>query len=63
MTFFTFSDENARFVSYKKENDSTGLSVAGGNATGVYIASVQGGGPAQREGIREGDFILQVNNL
>ena len=45
---------------YKKEHGKTGISLAGGNKTGVYISGVEGGGPAQRAGIREGDFIIQV---
>ncbi|XP_029470178.1 LOW QUALITY PROTEIN: tight junction protein ZO-3 [Rhinatrema bivittatum] len=40
---------------------SIGLRLAGGNDVGIFVAAVQDGSPAAREGIKEGDQILQVN--
>lgn len=40
-----------------------GLRLAGGNATGIFIASVQPGSAAEAEGLAEGDQILQVCTL
>ena len=37
-----------------------GLRLAGGNATGIFLASVQRGGVAESHGLVEGDQILQV---
>ena len=39
-----------------------GLRLAGGNATGIYIASVQPGSAAEAQGLTEGDHILKVKN-
>ncbi|XP_020826967.1 tight junction protein ZO-3 isoform X2 [Phascolarctos cinereus] len=41
---------------------SIGVRLAGGNDVGIFIASVQEGSPADAQGIREGDQILQVND-
>ncbi|XP_053160080.1 tight junction protein ZO-3 [Hemicordylus capensis] len=40
---------------------SIGLRLAGGNDVGIFVAGVQEGSPAELQGIREGDQILQVN--
>ncbi|XP_067941687.1 tight junction protein ZO-3-like isoform X2 [Watersipora subatra] len=52
-----------RYISYNKEGGEAGLRIAGGNHTGIYIASVQDGSPAQREGLREGDEIIEIDNV
>ncbi|NXW46788.1 ZO3 protein, partial [Nyctiprogne leucopyga] len=40
---------------------SVGLRLAGGNDVGIFVSSVQEGSPADGQGVREGDQILQVN--
>ncbi|XP_018105456.1 uncharacterized protein LOC734528 isoform X2 [Xenopus laevis] len=52
---------DARVIQFMKEK-SIGLRLAGGNDVGIFVAAVQGGSPAEREGIKEGDQILQVND-
>ena len=48
-------------MTFKKEPDvGLGLRLAGGNSTGIYIASVQPGSAAEAEGLTEGDHILKV---
>nr|XP_033812599.1 tight junction protein ZO-3 isoform X2 [Geotrypetes seraphini]XP_033812600.1 tight junction protein ZO-3 isoform X2 [Geotrypetes seraphini] len=49
-----------KLVQFMKEG-SIGLRLAGGNDVGIFVAAVQEGSPASREGIKEGDQILQVN--
>ncbi|XP_073541231.1 tight junction protein ZO-3 isoform X3 [Phyllobates terribilis] len=51
---------DARLVQFQKER-SIGLRLAGGNDLGIFVAAVQEGSPAAREGMKEGDQILQVN--
>ncbi|XP_073419152.1 tight junction protein ZO-3 isoform X2 [Dendrobates tinctorius] len=51
---------DARLVQFQKER-SIGLRLAGGNDVGIFVAAVQEGSPASREGMKEGDQILQVN--
>lgn len=51
---------DARLVQFQKER-SIGLRLAGGNDLGIFVAAVQDGSPAAREGMKEGDQILQVN--
>ncbi|XP_075720245.1 tight junction protein ZO-3 isoform X2 [Rhinoderma darwinii] len=51
---------DARLVQFEKER-SIGLRLAGGNDVGIFVAAVQEGSPAAREGMKEGDQILQVN--
>ena len=47
---------------FEKEPDlGLGLRLAGGNATGIFIASVQPGSGADAVGLTEGDHILKVN--
>ena len=50
-----------RAVTFKKEPDvGLGLRLAGGNSTGIYIASVQPGSAAEAQGLTEGDHIIKV---
>ncbi|XP_033725435.1 tight junction protein ZO-1-like isoform X4 [Pecten maximus] len=52
-----------RHVYFEKEPDlGLGLRLAGGNATGIFIASVQPGSGAEVVGLTEGDQILMANN-
>ncbi|XP_078525190.1 tight junction protein ZO-3 isoform X3 [Lissotriton helveticus] len=51
---------DARLVQFYKEG-SIGLRLAGGNDVGIFVAAVQPNSPAAREGLKEGDQILQVN--
>uniref|UniRef100_A0AAY4CBS0 Tight junction protein 2b (zona occludens 2) n=1 Tax=Denticeps clupeoides TaxID=299321 RepID=A0AAY4CBS0_9TELE len=53
---------NTVMVNFLKE-DSVGLRLAGGNDVGIFIAGVQEGSPAEKEGLRVGDQILKVNNV
>ena len=51
-----------RFVYFEKEPElGLGLRLAGGNATGIFIASVQPGSGAEAVGLTEGDQILKVS--
>ena len=53
-----------RRVSFVKDKTmGLGLRLAGGNATGIFIASVQPGSAAEAEGLIEGDQIVMVNFL
>ncbi|NXE84433.1 ZO3 protein, partial [Cochlearius cochlearius] len=52
---------NSRVVHFVKAK-SVGLRLAGGNDVGIFVSSVQEGSPADSQGIREGDQILQVND-
>lgn len=45
-----------RFV----KDGSVGLRLIGGNDVGIFVGGIQPNSPAQREGMREGDQILQV---
>lgn len=52
-----------RFVYFEKEPEfGLGLRLAGGNATGIFIASVQPGSGAEAVGLTEGDQILKVSH-
>lgn len=53
---------DSRHVLYSKEGGGAGLRIAGGNHTGIFIAGVQEGSPAQREGLVEGDEIIKVSS-
>ena len=51
-----------RYVSFRKDPEvGLGLRLAGGNATGIFIASVHPGSGAEKEGLVEGDQILKVS--
>ncbi|NXT77088.1 ZO3 protein, partial [Zapornia atra] len=52
---------DSRIVHFVKAK-SIGLRLAGGNDVGIFVSSVQEGSPADCQGIREGDQILQVND-
>lgn len=49
-------------VGFVKEG-SVGLRLVGGNDVGIFVGGIQPNSPAQREGMREGDQILQVGFL
>lgn len=51
------SDQN--HVSFVKEG-SVGLRLVGGNDIGIFVGGVQPNSPAQRQGMQEGDQILEV---
>ncbi|GAB1606303.1 tight junction protein ZO-1-like isoform X4 [Argonauta hians] len=53
-----------RYVTFRKDPEvGLGLRLAGGNATGIFIASVHRGSGAEKEGLVEGDQILKVNDV
>ncbi|NXE14677.1 ZO3 protein, partial [Lophotis ruficrista] len=52
---------DARVVRFVKAK-SVGLRLAGGNDVGIFVSGVQEGSPADSQGVREGDQILQVND-
>ncbi|KFW81251.1 Tight junction protein ZO-3, partial [Manacus vitellinus] len=52
---------DSRVVRFMKAK-SAGLRLAGGNDVGIFVSSVRGGSPADSQGVREGDQILQVND-
>ncbi|CAI9739573.1 junction ZO-1-like isoform X4 [Octopus vulgaris] len=53
-----------RYVTFRKDPEvGLGLRLAGGNATGIFIASVHPGSGAEKEGLVEGDQILKVNDV
>ncbi|KAG7327546.1 hypothetical protein KOW79_009152 [Hemibagrus wyckioides] len=54
------SDQNR--VGFVKESN-LGLRLIGGNDVGIFVGGIQPNSPAQREGMREGDQILQVNGV
>lgn len=37
-----------------------GIRVSGGNITGIFVAKVATGTPAEQQGLHEGDMILKV---
>ncbi|KAH9508486.1 hypothetical protein Btru_055324, partial [Bulinus truncatus] len=52
-----------RQVTFLKDKQTgLGLRLAGGNATGIFIASVQPGSAGEREGLVEGDQIIMAND-
>ncbi|KAL2089613.1 hypothetical protein ACEWY4_014301 [Coilia grayii] len=54
------SDQNvAEFV----KDGSVGLRLIGGNDVGIFVGGVQPNSPAQKQGMREGDQIMQVNGV
>lgn len=53
---------DSRMVYFVKAK-SVGLRLAGGNDVGIFVAGVQEGSPADIQGIKEGDQILQVRDL
>ncbi|KAM9460816.1 tight junction protein ZO-3 isoform 2-T2 [Clarias gariepinus] len=51
-----------KMVGFVKEG-SMGLRLVGGNDIGIFVGGVQPNSPAQKSGMREGDQILQVNEV
>ncbi|XP_066552157.1 tight junction protein ZO-3 isoform X2 [Amia ocellicauda] len=51
-----------RTVEFMKEN-SIGLRLVGGNDVGIFVAGVQPNSQAHQQGMKEGDQILQVNEV
>ncbi|KAJ3599226.1 hypothetical protein NHX12_033189, partial [Muraenolepis orangiensis] len=49
-------------VSFTKDG-SIGLRLVGGNDVGIFVGGVQPNSPAQEQGMREGDQIMQVNKV
>ncbi|XP_076880335.1 tight junction protein ZO-3 [Brachyhypopomus gauderio] len=54
------SDQNT--VSFAKDG-SVGLRLVGGNDVGIFVGGVQPNSPAQKQGMKEGDQILEVNGV
>uniref|UniRef100_A0AAY4EDS5 Tight junction protein ZO-3 n=1 Tax=Denticeps clupeoides TaxID=299321 RepID=A0AAY4EDS5_9TELE len=52
------SDQNV--VQFVKDG-SVGLRLVGGNDVGIFVGGVQPNSPAQKQGMREGDQIINVN--
>uniref|UniRef100_A0A671PCD7 Tight junction protein ZO-3-like n=1 Tax=Sinocyclocheilus anshuiensis TaxID=1608454 RepID=A0A671PCD7_9TELE len=50
------------YVSFVKEGN-VGLRLVGGNDVGIFVGGVQPNSPAQRQGMQEGDQILEVNGV
>ena len=44
-----------------RKGKNVGIRLAGGNDVGIFVASVQEGSPAARQGLKMGDKILSVN--
>ena len=59
-TFYSSEDDVQYAVFHKQPNGGSGIEIAGGNATGVFVCNVLCGGNAQDNGVREGDQILKV---
>uniref|UniRef100_A0A8C7CUT9 Tight junction protein 3 n=1 Tax=Oncorhynchus kisutch TaxID=8019 RepID=A0A8C7CUT9_ONCKI len=57
---YRVSDLNT--VSFVKEG-SVGLRLVGGNDVGIFVDGVQPNSPAQEQGMKEGDQIMQVNGV
>ncbi|KAM9848965.1 tight junction protein ZO-3 isoform 2-T2 [Aulostomus maculatus] len=49
-------------VTFVKEG-SVGLRLVGGNDVGIFVGGVQPNSPASEQGMKEGDQIMQVNNV
>ncbi len=49
-----------RFISFRKDR-GVGIRVSGGNYTGIFVAAVAPGTPADQQGLLEGDQILSVS--
>ena len=55
-----FFRPSSRHVTFRK-GKNVGIRLAGGNDVGIFVASVQEGSPAARQGLKMGDKILSVN--
>lgn len=53
-----------RKISFKKPNPSAdlGISLTGGNATGIFVKKIEENSPAAGQSIRLGDQILEVRS-
>ncbi|XP_052785868.1 tight junction protein ZO-1-like isoform X3 [Mya arenaria] len=52
-----------RLATFRKDKEvGLGLRLAGGNSTGIFVASVQPGSGAEREGLTDGDHIMKAND-
>ena len=49
-----------RYIPFKKDR-GVGIRVSGGNATGIFVAAVAPGTPADQQGLLEGDQIISVS--
>uniref|UniRef100_A0A4W5N6J5 Tight junction protein 3 n=1 Tax=Hucho hucho TaxID=62062 RepID=A0A4W5N6J5_9TELE len=56
------TDSDLNTVSFVKEG-SVGLRLVGGNDVGIFVDGVQPHSPAQEQGMKEGDQIMQVNGV
>ncbi|XP_076812481.1 tight junction protein ZO-1-like isoform X3 [Clavelina lepadiformis] len=52
----------ARQITFVK-GKNVGIRLAGGNDVGIFVASVQEGSPAAKQGLKMGDQILSVNQV
>ena len=59
--YFIYRSE-PRYIQFQKDN-GVGIRLSGGNKTGVFVADIASGTPAERNGLREGDVILKVNDI
>lgn len=50
-------------MSFKKSEQGLGMRISGGNKSGIYVAGVAQGSPADLQGLQEGDLILKVNDV
>lgn len=50
-------------MSFRKEDGSVGIRVAGGNRSGVFVARVANNSPASYQGLVEGDMLQRVSIL
>ena len=50
-----------RTVSFHSDG-KIGVKIVGGNKDGIFISAVEGGSPAENNGITEGDLIISINN-
>lgn len=57
--FFLRYSSDQNHISFVKEG-SVGLRLVGGNDVGIFVGGVQPNSPAQKQGMTEGDQILEV---
>uniref|UniRef100_A0A8C2I8K6 Tight junction protein 3 n=1 Tax=Cyprinus carpio TaxID=7962 RepID=A0A8C2I8K6_CYPCA len=60
--FYSTYSSDQNHVSFVKEG-SVGLRLVGGNDVGIFVGGVQPNSPAQMQGMKEGDQILEVNGV
>uniref|UniRef100_A0AAY4ECY0 Tight junction protein 3 n=1 Tax=Denticeps clupeoides TaxID=299321 RepID=A0AAY4ECY0_9TELE len=61
LLFFPFSYSSDQNVVQFVKDGSVGLRLVGGNDVGIFVGGVQPNSPAQKQGMREGDQIINVN--